>query len=103
MTEIIVIQGDRRLTKLMQGFDMFEPWKIVAEAVHYEATLEGSIPRALTCIKEAIEAQGSRVAAIFIPNNKEGAWKDSSVRVISNGTHWGLLDDCLKVLGFIAA
>ena len=105
MTELLVVAifGDDRATRFMQDADMFERFKIIAEPVTLKLTLKTDCTKAkaLSDLRELLIQSGQRVAAVFIPNDPEGAWRNDAVRVISNGTKWGMLDDCLEAFGFV--
>jgi hypothetical protein len=99
--KVVVIQGPRAMTEFAQAADLFGSSKILAQPVSYEATFSGTVSDTLEAIKRDAEANGNRVAGIFIPSNPEGSWRDPTVRVISDGTRWGLLEDFLAALGFV--
>jgi hypothetical protein len=87
----------------MQNADMFEPFKIFAKPVCLKLTLkiDCTKAKALSDTRDLLEKGNQYVAAIFIPNDPEGAWKNEKIRVISDGKKWCLLDDCLSAYGFI--
>jgi histidinol-phosphate/aromatic aminotransferase/cobyric acid decarboxylase-like protein len=96
--QVVVIHGDERTTRFMQDADVFEKFKVIAKAQKYELDLADDYPpaSAMESLKKAITEAGHRVVAIFQPNLPEGAWRDETVKVISDGTQWGMLDDLLE-------
>ena len=105
MNELLVVAvfGDENTTRFMQDADVFEPFKIIAKPTKLVLALkEGCTKtRALNDLRDLLEKSGQRVAAVFIPYDPEGAWRNEAVRVISDGTKWGMLDDCLDAYGFV--
>ena len=96
--KVVVVHGDELSTRFMQDADVFEKFKVIAKAEKYELTLKDEcLPTtAINALKDAMEKAGHRVVAIFQPNIPEGAWRDETVKVISDGTQWGMLDDLLE-------
>jgi hypothetical protein len=104
---LVVIAGERRLTEFMQRADMFEPFKVLAHI--YELSAE-TTPKsdaegkgfldALAECRSTLEQDGIRVVACFIPNEPQGAYVDHTVKVISDGEKFLLLDDALKAYGY---
>ena len=99
--DCIAVHGTARITQFMQAADVFEPWKVFAQPARYAVTLKPDCTdaQAIQDVKRLLEAAGERVVAVFVPSHPETCWRDASVRAISHGTHWGLLDDCLHYYG----
>ena len=100
---VIIVCGSAEMTRFMQDADLFERFKIVAQARELVLALKPDCTktRALTELRDVLEKNGQRVAAIFIPNESEGAWRDETVKAVSDGARWCLLDDCLASYGFV--
>ena len=102
----VCFHADAKVDKMMHLVDMFEPFKALSIPNSYDLELkEGcSDEKALSDFKMAMEKCESpqRVTAIFIPNKKEGAWKDESVKMISNGHKFGRFEDVLFAHGYVA-
>jgi hypothetical protein len=98
----VAIYGSAWATRFMQDADCFERFKVVAKPVKLILTLKSdcSKERALNELKMMLEKSGNRVVAIFAPNVKEGAYVDESIKVISNGAQWCMLEDVLKAYGY---
>jgi hypothetical protein len=105
MSELLIIAvfGDSFATRFMQDADMFEHFKIIAKPVHLKLTLKPGCTKvkALNDTRDLLEKSGQRVAAIFIPNDPEGSWRDDKILSISDGTKWCTLNDCLDAYGFV--
>lgn len=101
----VLIAGDKKMDTTMHAFDMFEPFKALAEVKSFVVTRIGKptdkqLENMLKAIKEGYEKEGCRVVAIFCPGNKVGAYLDKTVKTISSGTKWGMLADALKAYGY---
>ena len=94
----IAISGDARHTAFMQASDVFEPFKVLASVDRYVLTLKDgcSDQKAVADLKRLLEAYGHRIAAAFIPGSSEGAYRDESVRVISDGHFFRPLNEVLE-------
>jgi hypothetical protein len=100
----VAVFGDDRVTRFMQDADLFEHFKIIAKPVHLKLVLKQDCTKtqALQELRDLLEKNDQRVAAVFIPNDPEGAWRDEKILSISNGSKWCTLSECLKAYGFIA-
>lgn len=98
----IIISGDARMDEMVHAFDVFESWKAFAsiDAIEIDMIDDLSIADALISVRKAYVKSGLRVVALFVPNDSTGAWVDESVRAISNGRKWLMLDLVLKRYGF---
>lgn len=98
----IIISGNDQTTKMMQAFDVFENFKVVANVRELKVDIKGDKDTSefLTFIRDSFTEKGERVVAVFIPGEKEGAWVDKTVKVISDGSKWMLLDKVLEFYKF---
>ena len=105
MNELLVIAifGDAQTTRFMQDADLFEPFKIIAKPKQIGLTLKPGCTKikALSDLKDILTESGQRVAAVFIPNDPEGAWSDEKILSISDGTKWCTLKSCLDAYDFV--
>lgn len=106
MTESIlavVVEGKAELGKLMQMSGCFERFKAFAEPKMVEFTLKENHPPLDEVVqtlaqkyKEAAETLGVRVVAfIALKPRFEVAYRDESIKAISNGTKWMVLDQVI--------
>jgi hypothetical protein len=104
--DIIVIAGLREITQMFQAFDIFEKFKVIAQPEVIEATCDPDadpdIPKITCALRTGMEKRGFRVVAVFVPGNPAGSYVDETVKVISNGTSWTTLENCLKALNYVA-
>jgi hypothetical protein len=105
MRELVVVAvfGDERITKFMQGADVFERFKIVAKPMHLKLVMKQDCTKvqALSELRDLLEKNGQCVAAVFIPNDPEGAWRDEKILSISDGSKWCTLNECLDAYEFV--
>ncbi len=101
---VVVISGEKRLDDFMHAADVFESFKAVAKVTAYELdTNEKWDPvHTIKCLKEAAENTGQRVVAIFYPGNPAGAYLDTTVKCISDGQQWGMLDKVLAYYNYVS-
>lgn len=99
----IIIAGDARMDEMVHAFDVFESWKVFAsiDAIEIDMIDDLSIADALISVRKAYVKAGLRVVAVFVPNDFTGAWVDESVRAISDGRKWSMLDAVLNRYGFV--
>ncbi|MFA5312751.1 MAG: hypothetical protein WC375_05430 [Methanomassiliicoccales archaeon] len=100
---IVIICSDSKKDQMMHAFDVFEPFKRLGEVHHMTGDLNDGVTQsqALENIRNAFEKDGTyRILAIFIPNDPEGAFIDTTVKVISNGSQWGLFKNLLASLQY---
>ena len=100
-TQIIFIAGDKTMDHMMHAADVFEPFKVFATIQAYELTLKPgvSVAEAISRVCKATEQQ-FRIVAAFVPGNPEGAFLDKTVKAISDGQKWCLLEPILKHYAF---
>jgi hypothetical protein len=100
---VVAIFGHEHMTRFMQDADLFEPFKIVAKPFRLKLTLKPDCTKiqALGDLKDLLEKSGQRVAAVFIPNDPEGAWRDEKILSISDGSKWCTLKACLDAYEFV--
>ena len=101
---VVAVFGPIEMTRFMQDADLFESFKVVAKPYRLTLTLKPGCTniKALSDMRNALEEVGQRVAAMFIPSNPEGAWRDEKILSISDGTKWCTLDSCLEAYDFVA-
>lgn len=87
----------------MQDADVFEHFKVLANIYEIGVVLKPGVTKtdALSEIRALLEQKGQRVVAIFMPNESDGAWRDKSVKVVSDGHKWFMLEKFLETAGFI--
>lgn len=100
-TQVVVISGDGKMDHMMHAFDVFESFKRYALIQTYEVEGIDTAPSVITsAMKSAAEKIGHGVVAVFIPGVAEGAYLDTTVKVISDGSKWGMLRDVLVAYGY---
>jgi len=95
---ITIICSDRKKDEMMHAFGVFEPFKRLGEVHHIIGDLNDGVTQsqALENIRNAFEKDGTyRILAIFIPNDPEGAYIDSTVKAVSDGCKWTLFKKML--------
>jgi hypothetical protein len=100
----IVFCGDAKTTQFAQGLGVFESNKVVAVPQRVTLSLNPNHApqvRLLQSTKEAFEKGGQRVVAIFVPGDSEGSWRDKTVKVISDGERFVLLDEALAAYDYV--
>lgn len=100
---VVAVFGDAGVTRFMQDADLFEHFKIVAKPMHLKLVLKQDCTKvqALHDLRDLLEKNGQRVAAVFIPNDPEGAWRDDKVLSVSDGSKWCTLNECLEAYDFV--
>lgn len=102
--DIVVLASPVAKDKFMHAADVFEPFKVLVEkpTVLRAIPRDGETPASIIGkIKSAIDAQGTyRVVAIWQDGNEEGAWRDETVKVVSTGKQWSLIEPYLALFGF---
>lgn len=98
----ICICGDELTTRFMQHADVLERFKVIAFVKKIQMTLKPGVTaeQGLRDLRTVLERAGQRAVATFIPGSPIGAWRDETVRVISDGHNWQMLDDVLTAYGF---
>ncbi len=98
----ILIAGNRQMDWIMHAADLFESFKAYATINKIELTLkpDTSDQKGIEDLIRISEAGGDRVVAAFIPGRPDGAYVDKTVRVISDGKKWCLLDKVLEAYSF---
>jgi hypothetical protein len=102
---VVCICGLKQMDDLMHNFDLFERFKALAGVSQIEVhrTSEPTPEQLATLVKtmkDSLEKTGYRVVAVFSPGRKEGAWKDDTVKCISDGKKWGMLAPVLSAYGW---
>lgn len=102
---VVCIYGEKKMDDMMHMFDVFESFKALAQVQHFVVTRTSEPTpeqRAalLKAMKDAFEKTGYRVVAVFTPGREEGAWKDDTVKCISDGKGWGMLEPVLQACGY---
>ena len=65
-------------------------------------TVESAIARIVKVDSENPDKK-IRLIAAFVPGSPEGAWRDLSVKSVSNGNQWALFEAYLANNGFVQA
>ena len=115
--EVVLIKGNKKLDDMMHAFDVFESFKRLCWPITLELTFAREMDKTklvptpkeidkanlIATLKEGVEKMGEEfVVAAFIPGEKEGAWVDESVKAISNGKSWAMIDKVLQSYGYAA-
>lgn len=101
-----VISGPKQMDDMMHAFDMFEPSKALATVKTFDLSFVGEASlddrkKIVQAMKQAAEAGETpeRVVAAFIFNDPETAYIDLTVKCISDGRKFQLLEPILKSCG----
>jgi hypothetical protein len=97
-----ILAGKNYMDHFMHAFGMFESFKRYAQATSLEFTLEGSEPDyhvMLGAARKALDEKGYITSAVWIASKPEVNYVDWSVKVVSSGDKWGVLEDYLKQFG----
>lgn len=98
----VLISGNRQMDDMLHRFDVFESFKIYATIQTIELTLKPGTTdeKGVEDLVKIIEMGGDRVVAAFIPGRPDGAYVDKSVKAISDGQKWCMLDKVLEAYRF---
>ena len=113
----LLIAGDARLNAFMKAADVFEEGKVLGEPeqiiVNYKEDIELTLERAALPINEVAKSDEKKyIISLFhlisiqqekvitMNDGKIKPYVNKSVRIISSGTNWFMLDDYLRYLGF---
>jgi len=103
-TEIRVMTIQRHVvkTRWMQGFDVFEPSKVIAEISEYTCKVneKATVTKLVDGFVAAIRADNNgeyTPVAVFCVGHPEYFFVDESVQMISDGKKWCVLSDLLAV------
>jgi hypothetical protein len=90
------------MDQIMHAADLFETFKVYATIKVVELTLKPGTTdkKGVEDLIKISEAYGDRVVAAFIPGRPDGAFVDKSVKAISDGKKWCVLDPVLKYYKF---
>lgn len=90
------------MDNFMHASGTFEPFKAYATINSLEITLKDGVDEKVLIDKivNGLQSDGERVVAAFIPDNPNGAYRDESVKTISDGKQWILLDKVLEAYKF---
>lgn len=93
--KVIAWLGDKRITKMMQSFDVWESWKVhsVRHVLEVECTDEPDYDKILEALRESLATEFD-VAAIIIPNRCR--YVNPDVRAVSTGEKWATLEEAIK-------
>jgi hypothetical protein len=99
----VMVSGDRQTDEIMHRADLFESFKAFASVEVLEVTLKPNTKhdKAVRDVVYAYTQCGRRVVAAFIPDCPDGAYLDSSVKVISDGRKWCMLDKVLEAYRWV--
>lgn len=102
MPKFILIAGDEVMDGLLHAADVFESFKVFAQIHEEDIELKPGISHglALAVLKREAEKKGMRVVAAFVPHCAEGTYLDPTVRAISDGKKWVMLDKVLEAYGY---
>jgi hypothetical protein len=100
-TVIDLMVCKKQLDALYHAFDLFESFKRLNENLTIEYEFEKSIPDLafISRLKEQFEKNGYLVTAIWFQANPQINYVDWSVKVVSSGKQFCLLEDYLKQFG----
>ena len=99
--QCIAISGDKKMDDLMHAFGVFEPFKAFAVVEKFELTLkpDTTAAKAVEDMVRILTECDRRVVAVFIPSRHYG-YLDESVKVISDGQKWCMLDKVLEAYDY---
>jgi hypothetical protein len=94
---INVIAGSKSMDDLFHAADIFEPFKHFGENISFEYFLEKSLPNLdfIARLKNGFEKSGDFVTAIWLAEMPDVNYVDWSVKAVSNGKKWFLLEPYL--------
>lgn len=93
MPKVLLLFADRRVTGLLQSFDVFEKGKVVLQPVVTAAVVEDFGTEHAAKIRQYAEAEGQHLVAVY--NDDEIYYRDPDVMSVSDGRRWCLLSDIL--------
>jgi hypothetical protein len=95
------IAGNRDMTRMMHGLDMFEDWKHIGGPVELRVTLKdgADLTESVRKLYEASQDTQYPFLALFAVNHPESLCVNPRVKAFSDGTQWGLMADWLKYQG----
>lgn len=99
----VIICGNKSMDNFMHASGTFEPFKAYATINNFEITFAEAQVNEKVLIDNLVKgltSQGERVVAAFIPDNPNGAYRDESIKTISDGKQWILLDKVLEAYKF---
>jgi hypothetical protein len=100
--EICVVSGSAELNNFMGGLDMNDSgMKMFAEPRFYKAASVCDEKTMVDKFKTALEKTGASVAAVFVLGHPESAFVHPTVKMISDGKHFFMLDQFLEGHGII--
>ena len=88
---IALVFKDTKITKFVQDADMFEPFKVLVQNTHAILTVNSWSEEQTHAIRKASEGSEYTLVACF--GIDVVYWIDPEVKVVSTGTHWGLIED----------
>ena len=99
--QCVAISGDKKMDDIMHAFDVFEPYKAFAVVEQFELTLKPgtTADNAMEDMVRILTECNRRVVAVFIPGRPHG-YRDESVKAISDGKKWCMLDKVLDAHGY---
>ena len=101
--QVMLIETDGWKDEIMHRLAVFESFKRMVRIYKLDITLKPgiSLEDTLKHCRRTLESGGIKIVALFSPGNPDGAYADHTVKAISNGNNWALLDDALKAYGFV--
>lgn len=99
--QVCMVHGDIFKDDLMHHFDVFEDSKRLVEVTCcvMEITDNVDLQSIIYHVRKTWQELGHFVAAAFVVNSDIG-YVDETVKVISDGQRWGMLQDVLDEFGY---
>ncbi len=101
----IIIHGNKQQNDFVRNADVFEPFKVLAVPVTYQ--IEYKVGEVIELkdkfkkLKQGFEMAGENVVAVFVPGDKETAYFDENIKVISDGQRWTTIDSVKRTYKLI--
>jgi len=88
-----MILSDKMATRFAQDADVFEKFKVIAKPLLEAKVVEDFGPTHVQKIKEECDKGDYGLVAIY--SQDKVYYRDSNIKVISNGQRWQVLDELL--------
>jgi hypothetical protein len=104
--KIVILSGDKKITRMMQSLDVFEQSKVIAKewAMTFAKKQNFDVKKCVDGIRAALESEmNQNIAAMFVVGHEDAAYVNEKVQSVSDGKNWFLLRDWLKTYGIQAS
>ena len=102
--EVVLIAKDARITQLLQATYMLEDSEVIAHCAKMTINIEPpqTLENVLNILRTELSTKENPIVALFCPGRVDGAWYDTSVRVISDGKNRTTTDTLLIGMNYVA-